>query len=304
MSIIFDEIAHTYTDDQTGERLAGVNEIINAVYGSGYEYVKKEILNASAVRGKEIHKEAQELMNTEEYYAPKHTETVALIQWFEENDIRLSEVETEKIVCVRGMFAGTADLVTDKSHLWDYKTNLNKPTKKMIAHWQKQLSMYKFALDRMGGYKIDKMTILHLSGTKCTPYDLEYLGNQWVFDTLQAFKDGRKIEEKPMSVSNVPQVSKKAISKLGKTLKKIALLEKEIEPIRELIKAEMEKRGIMAINTGEVSITYIPASKRQTFDTKRFKAENEGLYAQYAKETEVKSQIRIKYEYEDKGKDK
>lgn len=295
MSIIFDEIAHTYTDDQTGERLPGVNEIINAVYGSGYEYVKKDILNARAERGKEIHKEAQELMNTSEYCAPKHTETVALIQWFEENDIYLAEVETEKIVCVRGMFAGTADLITGQTRLWDYKTNLNKPTKKMLAHWQKQLSMYKFALDLMG-YEIGKMTVLHLSGTKCTPYDLEYLGDQWVIDTWRAFKDGRKIEEKPMAVSNVPQVSKRAISKLGRTLKKIALLEKEIEPIREQIKLEMEKRGIMALNTGEVSITYIGPTKRQTFDTNRFKAENEGLYEKYTKETEVKSQIRIKYE--------
>ena len=295
MSMIFDEIAHTYTDDQTGERHSGVNEIINAVYGSGYEYVKKEILNARAERGKEIHKEAQELMNTSEYCAPKHTETVALMQWFEENDIYLAEVETEKIVFVRGMFAGTADLITGQTRLWDYKTNLNKPTKKMLAHWQKQLSFYKFALDRMG-YEIGKMTVRHLSGTKCTPYDLEYLGDQWVIDTWRAFKDGRKIEEKPLAVSDVPQVSKRAISKLERTLKKIALLEKEIEPIREKIKLEMEKRGIMAINTGEVSITYIGPTKRKTFDTKRFKAENEGLYEKYTKEAEVKSQIRIKYE--------
>lgn len=295
MSIIFDEVAHTYTDDKTGERLAGVNEIINAVYGSGYEYVKKYILNARAERGKEIHKDAQEWMTAQRYYDPKYVETCALAEWFENNCISLAEVETEKIVCVRGMFAGTADLITGQTRLWDYKTNLNKPTKKMLAHWQKQLSFYKFALDRMG-YEIGKMTVLHLSGTKCTPYDLEYLGDQWVIDTWRAFKDGRKIEEKPMDVSNVPQVSKRAISKLGRTLKKIALLEKEIDPIREQIKLEMEKRGIMAINTGEVSITYIGPTKRKTFDTKRFKAENEGLYEKYTKEAEVKSQIRIKYE--------
>lgn len=296
MSVIFDEVGHTYTEDRTGERLPGVNEMINAVYGSGYEYVKKEILQARSERGKDIHKDAQNWMNATSYYDPDNIEIVALSDWFEENKIDLSKTETEKIVWVPGMFAGTADLITGqakKAHLWDYKTNLNKPTKKMLAHWQKQLSCYKFALERMG-YKIEGMTVLHLCGANCTPYELEYLGDQFVIDTWQAFKNGHKICEKDKLIANVPQVSKRAIAKLERTLKKIAQLKSEIEPIREQIKAEMEKRGITAINTPEVSITYIGPSKRKTFDVGRFKAENEGLYSQYEIETEVKSQIRIK----------
>ena len=292
MSIIFDEIAHTYTDDRTGEQPPSVNQIINAVYGSGYEFVKKEILNARANRGKEIHFDAYNWMTAKKYYSPEHLEIVALSDWFEKNDIDLRLAEPEKIVYVPGMFAGTADLITSGTHLWDYKTNINKPTKKMIAHWQKQLSFYKYALDRMG-YEIGKMTILHLSNANCTPYELEYLGDQFVIDTWQAFKEGKKIEEKP-TVTALTQVNRRAVAKLEKTLKKIATLEKQIAPIRESIKQEMEKRGIDSLKLGEVAITYIGPGKRKSFDTKRFKAENEGLYERYVTETEVKSQIRIK----------
>lgn len=301
MSIIFDEIAHTYTDDRTGEQLPPVNHILNAVYGSGYEYVRKEVLDAAATRGKDIHRELEQeinsIMTSEVFVKRKYPETDAIMDWFEKNDIDLRVVDTEKIVHVPGMFAGTADLVTGpakKAHLWDYKTNKNKPTKKMIAHWQKQLSFYKYALDRMG-YKVEKMTILHLSGANCTPYELEYLGDQFVIDTCRAFKEGRKVQETP-KVFALTQVNRRAVAKLEKTLKKIATLEKQIAPIRESIKEEMEKRGIDSIKLGQVAITYICPGKRKSFDTKRFKAENEGLYTQYVTETEVKSQIRIKVE--------
>ena len=297
MRIIFDEIAHTYTDDRTGEQLPSVNQIINSVYGSGYEYVKKSILEARANRGREIHLDAHNWMTKDGYYGMKHIETHALVGWLERNDISLKAVESEKIVAVSGMFAGTADLVTGtvrKAHLWDYKTNLNKPTKKMLSHWQMLLSFYKYALEKMG-YNVEKMTILHLSGTNCTPYELEYLGDQFVIDTCRAFKEGRKVQETP-KVFALTQVNRRAVAKLENTLKKIATLEKQIAPIRESIKEEMEKRGIDSIKLGQVAITYICPGKRKSFDTKRFKAENEDLYERYVTETEVKSQIRIKVE--------
>lgn len=298
MSIIFDEVAHTYTDDRTGEQSPSVNHILNEVYGSGYEYVRKEVLDAAANRGKDIHRELEQeiksIMTSEVFVKRKYPETDALMDWFEKNDVDLREVETEKIVHVPGMFAGTADLLTGQTLLWDYKTNKNKPTRKMLSHWQKQLSFYKYALDRMG-YEVGKMTILHLSGTKCTPYELEYLGDEFVEETVQAYREGRKLQEKT-PVQALQAVNRRSVAKLEKTLKKIATLEKQIAPIRESIKQEMEKRGIDSLKLGQVAITYIGPGKRKSFDTKRFKAENEGLYERYVTETEVKSQIRIKVE--------
>lgn len=291
MSIIFDEIAHTYTDDRTGEQLPPVNHILNAVYGSGYEYVRKEVLDAAASRGKDIHKEAYEWMTVGVFKKTNHPETEALAKWFEKNDIRLDYVNAEQVLYVPGMFAGTADLIT-LNHLWDYKTNKNKPTRKMLSHWQKQLSFYKYAADR-SGWKVKNMTILHLSGTKCTPYELEYLGDEFVEETVQAYREGRKLQEKK-TVQALQAVNRRSVAKLEKILKKIAILESQVEPIRAKLKEEMEKRGISALKVGEVEITYIGPTKRNSFDTKRFKAEHGDMYEAYSKETEVSSQIRIK----------
>lgn len=292
MSIIFDEIAHTYTEDRTGEQLPSVNQIINAVYGSGVEFVKKDILEQAAKHGTKVHKDIEMWMNAKDYYDPDYIETVHLIEWLETMRIDVKNPITEKIVSVAGLFAGTADLILN-GHLYDYKTSKNKPTRKMLDHWQKQLSFYYFALKIME-QEPKSMGVIHLTKNKCTYYPLEYLGDKFVNDTYKAFIDGRRLEEH--RENSLQTVDKRAVQKLQRTLEKIATLEKEIAPIREQIKQEMEKRGITALKIGRVNITYVGPTKAQRFDVKRFKAENETIYNKYINETDVKSSIRIRLE--------
>ena len=292
MAIIFDEIAHTYTDDRTGEQLPSVNQIINAVYGSGVEFVDKEILQNAAERGSAIHKEIDSYIKTQGGIDLKFPETHAFFDYtiLHRMKVLVKATKSEYMIIVPGMFAGTADLIC-QDELWDYKTSINKPTKKMLEHWQKTESMYYFGL-KQNGFTPKGINILHLSGNKCTKYRLEYLGDQFVLDTLQAFKEGRKIEHK--RETSLQTINKRAINKLSNTLKKIAMLEKEIEPIREQIKQEMEKRGILSLDIGDVSISYVAPHKAKRFDTKRFKFENEGLFEKYATEVDVAGHIRIK----------
>lgn len=288
--IIFDQIAHTYTESRTGEKLAPVNHIINSVYGSGVEFVDPKILNAAAKIGTAIHADIHRWWTSDTYYSPEHIETVKLIEYFEMNNVGLENAESELIVHVPGMFAGTADLFSDHI-LTDYKTSKNKPTRKMLAHWQKQLSFYFYALKKMG--KDPKyMGVLHVTKNGVVPYPMKYLGDKFVEDTYQAFVEGRKLEE-PKETS-LQTVNKRTVQKLQRNLEKIAIMKKEVDTIREQIKNEMEKRGILALKIGDVNVTYVGPGKRKSFDAERFKAENEDLYEQYTKESEVKSSIRIK----------
>ena len=128
--------------------------------------------------------------------------------------------------------------------------------------------------------------------TKLEVINVDYLGDEWVENTVKMYYEGKKVEEKPET--SLQTVDQNTLAKFGSVLKQIAELEKSIEPIREQIKVEMEKRGILSLNAGDVSITYVSPTTRETFDTKRFKAENEELYDQYKKTSEVKSSIRIK----------
>ena len=287
--IVFDKESHTYTDAATGQILPFVNQIINAVYGSGVEFVSPEILKAAAERGTDIHAEGEQAIKGF-ITVYKHPETAALMEWVKKSSLDISQARTEVIVSVEGKFAGTADLIC--GGLFDYKTSRNKPTKSMLGHWQKQLSMYYYA-EKKSGREPEKMTVLHLTGNTCTPYDLEYLGDAWVEETLTAYYEGRKIEEKREIATDLQTIDQNTLARFSVVLETIANLEKEIEPIREQIKAEMEKRGILNLKLGNVSISYVAPTKRKTFDAKRFKADNAEMYEQYTKESEVKSSIRI-----------
>ena len=296
MSIMFDKVAHTYTDTETGQMLPSVNQIINSVYGSGVAYIRRDILDAAANRGTEIHNEIDLSISMGQIVPDAKEETIAFFEWASTVPLHLDECRHECILSVAGKFAGTADLICDYT-LFDYKTSKNKPAKKMLAHWQMQLSFYWYAIKYKLANLVDlqpKLVILHLSGNKCTPIELEYLGDDFVERTLEAYYNGETLQETKEVSTELQTIDNKTLVHFGAVLAQIATLEKEIEPIREKIKEEMEKRSILSLDIGNVGITYIAPTNRKSFDSGRFKAEHADLYAQNQKETPVKSSISIK----------
>ena len=83
--------------------------------------------------------------------------------------------------------------------------------------------------------------------------------------------------------------------------KKIAELELQSKAIKEAkdllqetIKAEMEAKGIIKIDTPELRINYIQPSYRETFDSLALKKEDEETYNKYIKISATNASIRIK----------
>lgn len=87
----------------------------------------------------------------------------------------------------------------------------------------------------------------------------------------------------------------------GTTAKHIAEFEKMAKEIKakedELKKAiltEMESKGIIKLETDELTISYVAATDRETFDSKKLRADNPDLYDEYIRMSTVKQSIRIK----------
>lgn len=83
--------------------------------------------------------------------------------------------------------------------------------------------------------------------------------------------------------------------------KKIADFERKLKEIKEkedelkkAILEEMESKAILRIETEEITITYVGQTDRETFDSKKFRAEHEDLFDEYVKLSPVKSSVRIK----------
>lgn len=87
----------------------------------------------------------------------------------------------------------------------------------------------------------------------------------------------------------------------GTTAKHIAEFEKMAKEIKakedELKKAiltEMESKGIIKLETDELTISYVAATDRETFDSKKLRTDNPDLYDEYIRMSTIKPSIRIK----------
>lgn len=291
-SIIFDEIGHTYTKKSTGDIIPSVTQVISAVYGSGLENAPAELVERAANKGTKIHKEIETFIKGEPLPETLSAETNHFIV-YANNNLHLDVyAKTEMILHAStpfGEVCGTTDLFTG-GYLLDYKTS-KTATRKQIEKWQMQLSFYRYMAQKMG-LSVLGTKVLHLTADGCEEIPLEYLGDDFVEATMKMYKEGTKVA--PAITTELQTVSKNDIEYFIYALDEIATFEKSIEPLREAIKKEMEQRNILDLKLGDIVITYIPPTKRKSFDSTKFKAEHADLYKFYQKESEVKSSIRIR----------
>ena len=87
----------------------------------------------------------------------------------------------------------------------------------------------------------------------------------------------------------------------AETSSKIADFERKMKEIKEAEDAlkqgiinEMEQKGILKVETEEMTISYIAPSDRETFDSKRFKFDHPDMFDEYVKLTPVKASVRIR----------
>lgn len=82
-----------------------------------------------------------------------------------------------------------------------------------------------------------------------------------------------------------------AIAEFEKAAKEIK--EKE-DTLKKAILAEMEDKGIVKLDTADLTITYVAGTDRETLDTKALKEELPDIYDTYVKISSVKPSIRLK----------
>lgn len=288
--IRFDEQNHLYFNEK-GFIVPSVTEIIGAVYGTGLEEAPSYFVKRAADKGTGIHKEIEKFINDKPLGGPVFLQTNRFVSYAGRH-LNLEHAETEVIlhaVTEYGEVCGTADLICEND-LLDYKTS-KTATKEQIKKWQMQLSIYKFMAEKMGK-TINQLKVLHLTETDCEEIPLEYLGDEFVLQTMKLYKEG-KTADKPQANTQLQTVSMAELDRFAGIVKRIKTLEEHIEPVRQAIKAEMEKRNILNLQIGDINISYIAPTKRKSFDSKAFKADYGDLYEQYQKESAVKSSIRI-----------
>lgn len=93
---------------------------------------------------------------------------------------------------------------------------------------------------------------------------------------------------------NKPMLDPQVSSAIAEYERTIDYLKGKVDAIKKTILEEMEKNGIIKIETDDVVITYIASTERETFDSKTFRKDHSDLYDDYIKMSPVKASIKIK----------
>ena len=84
--------------------------------------------------------------------------------------------------------------------------------------------------------------------------------------------------------------------KIAEFERQLKAIKEQEEQIKKAILEEMESKGIIKVEDeiNGISISYVAESYRETFDSKKFKADNPDMYDSYIRMSSVKPSIRIK----------
>lgn len=94
--------------------------------------------------------------------------------------------------------------------------------------------------------------------------------------------------------NNLPVLDNDTACQIAEFEKQIKLLEDQEKKLKQAILDEMEAKGLIKIDTDAISITYVAATDREKFDSKKFREDHADLYDEYVSMTQVKPSIRIK----------
>ena len=71
-------------------------------------------------------------------------------------------------------------------------------------------------------------------------------------------------------------------------------IEEQDKALKKALLEEMEAKGLIKIETNDLTITYVAPTEKERFDSKTFREENPLIYDEYIVMTPVKSSIRVK----------
>lgn len=152
----FLEKSHTYLND-FGIIIPSVTQLLAWKFGSGYDEVPQDILQAKAEYGTRIHAIIEEYNNGQQPECKGDLEKFSLMS-YQQLASKLPKVaSSERLVCFDNRLAGTIDITYENGEIGDIKTYASLDKEKLErAKWQ--LSLY-YLCD---GVRKEKAHLLHI----------------------------------------------------------------------------------------------------------------------------------------------
>lgn len=283
--VAFDQDAHTYTNTDTGEMYKGITStLLRRLFPNKYDGIPEAILKKAAERGTLVHEDIELVdslgvdPSTEEgknylKLKKKHNLNYLTGEW------TVSDMQhyATNIDCIYEVEENVVDIA-------DFKTT-SKFDKESVA-WQ--LSICATFLEMNNPHvKVRNLYGIWLRGDIAELIEVERVAD--VDLLIQADINDEPFEYKSFFPDYIVQ-NETTLYVLGKKIKELT---EQYEACKAEVLGKMAENGEKSFDTGAVLITYVAPSKRESFDSKAFKADNAELYGKYIKTSETKESLKI-----------
>lgn len=313
MQISFEEKGHIYSVN--GEIASiSVTELL-AKHGLAPDYsgINKTKLKESANKGKEVHKDLENILN-ENDYEPKTEQGKNFEKWVKENlDCGVGEqmlgYEYEGLI-----IAGTADVMAigkDKSLIVADHKNTAKFHREYVS-WQ--VSILDYFARKLGKEKINGKLLNWKGASKfycfhydpksgeMTVYELEKIADEEIERLIDCEYHNEIYQRKELAIDPVLQEQYLQAEESFMAVEQQAKeLQKKRDELREQILLLFEQQGIKSWESPDkkILVTYVAPMDRITVDSSKLKTKFPQVYSECQKVSHTKSQLRVKVRGED-----
>lgn len=285
--VLFNQEGHTYLNTETGKYLKGITStLVHRVNPDKYAGIPDHILRAAADRGSKVHEEI-ELVETIGV-APTSQEGRNYLRLKEENG--LSFLQSEYTVSDLENYATNIDAIYEAEEnvvdIADYKTT-SKFDRESVS-WQLSICAYFLELNNPH-VKVRRLFGIWLRGEIAQLIEVDRRSDDEVRALIKADLEDAEFDYSPAFPDYITE-NEQALCWLGK---RISELTEEFNAIKAEVLQKMIENNDKSFDTGNVLITVVAPSVRETFDSKRFKTEHEDLYGKYIKKSTTKESLKL-----------
>lgn len=288
--VVFDKERHTYHLD--GHQLQGITGMLHRrLFPSEYANISQKVLDNAARRGSAIH-DACEVYDNEGIYTEYTDEVDAYAEATKKK--KLHHLASEYLVTDGDYFASAIDkvfVVDDHTvDLGDIKTT-SKLNKEYVA-WQ--LSIYAYLFESQNPeIKVRHLYAIHIRDGKCKVVKVERVPDAKVIALMaDEIFDAPVVIETP-ALPAMPGQYKEMQWDIREMMEFYVETKEKLDAIKARLLEEMDAAEVTKWQGDMLTFTRKADSSRETFDTKRFKAEHPDLYRQYTMITNTRGSVSI-----------
>ena len=285
--VLFNQEEHTYLNTQTGKMLQGITStLLHRINPNKYAGIPQHILDNAAKRGSKVHEEIElaETIGIE----PNSPEGKNYIRLKEEHG--LSFLQSEYTVSDLEHYATNIDAIYEVEEnivdIADYKTT-SKFDKESVS-WQLSICAYFLELNNPK-VRVRKLFGIWLRNEIAQLIEVERHSDEEVKALIKSDTAGIDFEYSPAFPDYITE-NEQSLYWLGKRIK---ALSEEYDAIKSEVLRKMIENKDKSFDTGNILITVVDPSTRETFDSKKFKTEHEDLYSQYTKKSTTKESLKL-----------